>query len=35
MHIDETHALEPLEEWPAADDAAAAADLPETYPSGV
>jgi erythromycin esterase-like protein len=28
MHIDETHALEPLERW-AADQA----DLPETYPS--
>ena len=35
MHIDETHALEPLEKWPAAADAEAAADLPETFPSGV
>jgi erythromycin esterase-like protein len=34
MHIDETHALEALEKWPAADDAKAA-DVPETYPSGV
>ena len=29
LHIDETHALEPLERW-AIDEA----DLPETYPSG-
>ena len=35
MHIDETHALEPLEKWSAGDAADAAADLPETYPSGV
>ena len=35
VHIDETHALEPLEKRSAADDAEAAADLPETYPSGV
>jgi erythromycin esterase-like protein len=34
IHVDETHALEPLEKWTAGGDAEAA-DLPETYPSGV
>jgi erythromycin esterase-like protein len=33
LHIDETSALEPLETW--SHDEAAAADLPETYPTGV